>query len=274
DCFGNVYVIGGGTGSGPDVTLNLNLRYSPSDATWTPMAPVPTPLRAFGSIALVDGEFAPRELFYIFGGFNGSSPINTLNIYNTITNPWSTGAPIPPTGGGFGVGVCQVNGRIFLAGGSNSQTAAFEYDVASNTYSTIAPMGGGGAYRTHCAGVDATDECHCFANGFDSNFHVVYHVGANNWTVGPFMPLGVTDPAVMTVDTEVYVVGGSVPGTPARTQILDGLTNTWLANGPNLPTALNNTSGTANIAVSPVTIFVEGGYDGFGSVPFNYSYAP
>ncbi len=265
DYFGNVYVIGGGTGSGPDVTLNLNLRYSP-DGSWTTMAPVPTPLRAFGAIALVDGDSAPHELFYIFGGFNGSAPINTLNIYNTTTNTWSTGAPIPPAGGGFGVGVCQVNGRIFLAGGATSFTLGWEYHVDTNTYSPIAPMGGGGAYRTHAAGVDATNECHFFANGFDGRDHNVYHVDSNTWTFGTLMPIGVTDPAVAAVGSDIYVAGGPVPGVPGYTQILDGLTGTW-SMGPRLPGPVNNTSGT----LANNTFYVEGGYNGVNSIPTNYS---
>lgn len=266
DCFGNVYVIGGGTGAGPDITLNLNLKYSP-DGTWTTMAPVPTPLRAFGSIALVDGPGGPNELFYIFGGFNGSAPINTLNIYNTSANTWSTGAPIPPAGGGFGVGVCIVNGRIFLGGGSNSFTSGFEYHLDTNTYTTIAPMGGGGAYRTHAAGVDATNDCHFFANGFDARDHNVYHVDTNTWTFGVLMPIGVTDPAVAAIGTNIYVMGGPVPGVPGYTQVFDALTNTWSTTSNRLPSSVNNTSGTA----AGGTLYVEGGYDGNGSVPPNYS---
>ena len=272
DCFGYVYVIGGGTGTGPDITLNLLQRYSPGDNTWTNMANIPTPLRAFGAVALVDGDFGAREKFYVFGGFDGTAPTNTLRIYNTITDTWSTGASIPPTGGGFGVGVCQVGNRIFLAGGSNNFTAGMEYHVDTNTYTDIAPMGSGGAYRTHCAGVDSAQECHCFGNGFDSNQHFVYHVATNTWTNGTVMPLGVTDPAVASLDPLVYVVGGSVPSTPAWTQIWDTSTNTW-SRGPNLPTSLNNTSGTIDLGVSPPTLFVEGGYDGVGSVPYNYSLA-
>ena len=273
DCFGYVYVIGGGAGPGPDVTLNTNMRYSPSDNTWMAMATVPGPagrgLRAFGSIALVDAN----ERFLIFGGYDGVTPINTLNIYDAMTDTWSTGAPIPNTGGGFGTGVCQVNGRIFLAGGSNNITAGFEYHLDTNTYTTIAPMGGGGAYRTHCAGVESRSECHCFGNGFDSPQHFVYHADTNTWTNGLAMPLGVTDPAVVSQGDLVYVMGGSVPAPPARTQIFDANAGTW-SNGPAMPTALNNTSGTLNIGVSPATIFVEGGYDGTNSVPYNYSYAP
>jgi len=273
DSNGNVYVIGGGAGPGPDVTLNTLWMYSPPDDTWTQMANVPTPLRAFGAVAVVStpltGKFADQ--FYVFGGFNGVSPINTLNIYDVGSDAWSTGTSIPPTGGGFGAAVCVVNGRIFVAGGSGGAFSAFEYDPGSDSYTAIAPLPAPGGVRSHGAGVDDLNECHTFGFSFDSTNHYIYDVDANVWTVGPPMPVGVTDPAVVTLGTDIYVIGGFCPFMAceiARTQIFNALDRTW-SNGPDLPGPLNNTSGTLAID----TIYVEGGYDGeiMQSVPVNYS---
>lgn len=268
DSNGNVYVIGGGTGVLPDVTLNTTWMYSPLDNTWTQMADVPTPLRGFGSVAILRtplGGGGVSDQFFVFGGDNGSSPINTLNIYDVTSDTWSQGANIPPSGGGFGVAVCQVNGRIFLAGGSTSTTAAFEYDPASDSYTSIASLPFPGAFRTHGAGVDLLNECHTFANGLENVFHYIYSVDTNTWIVGQPMPVPVTDPAVVAVGTEIYVIGAPA-GFVARTQIFNALDRTW-SNGPDLPGPVNNTSGTLAID----TIYVEGGFDGSQSIPTNYS---
>jgi hypothetical protein len=273
DCFGYVYVIGGGTGVVPDVTLNLLMRYAPADNTWTQMANIPSRLRAFGAVALVDGEGGPREKFYVFGGFDGVNPLATLHIYDVLTDAWTTGAPVPHPEGVFGAGVCQVNGRIFVAGGASTFafTDAYEYHLDTNTYSSVAPMPGGGTYRTHAAGIDALGECHFMSNGFDLQQHYVYNVASNTWATAQIIPTPVFDPAVVAVDTDVYVMAGP-PGQTAVTQIYNTMTHTW-SNGPNLPGPTNNTSGTLNIGMSPATIFVEGGYNGSTSIPPNYSYA-
>lgn len=71
---GQIFVIGGGLGYGPDVTLNQTWQYNPGADTWTQMADVPTPIRAFGSAVQRNGSI------YVFGGFDGQTPLSTLYI--------------------------------------------------------------------------------------------------------------------------------------------------------------------------------------------------
>lgn len=74
------------------------------------------------------------------------------------------------------------------------------------------------------------------------------------------MPFGVTDPVVVTDQTNIYVVGGGgpTPRGPGHTQIWDLTAGTW-SQGPLLPApALDNTAGDISFGV----IYTNGGFDG------------
>lgn len=123
-------------------------------------------------------------------------------------------------------------------------------------------------YRMHASGIDDLGVVHTFAGGFDGTTHYIYNANADAWSVSIPMPTGVTDPGVVTVGHQLYVMGGPVPGGPGRTQIFDADGVGWSA-GPNLlPATTNNTS--AALAATGA-IFVEGGFNGTASILVNWS---
>jgi N-acetylneuraminic acid mutarotase len=89
---GKIYLIAGRTG-GQYTTVALNEVYNPETDTWTTKEPIPYPVVQYAS-AVVDDKI------YIIGGQDEyelpSNPnLNITQIYDTITNTWTFGAPLP-----------------------------------------------------------------------------------------------------------------------------------------------------------------------------------
>lgn len=110
--------------------------------SWTTGANMPTPRTgaATGTIAVS----ALGSKIYVVGGV--TAPYGTIlavnEIYNTQTNTWTTGAPMPiPTCYTAG---SVVNGILYVIGGSNGiggeTDAVFAYNPATDIWSTVAPL--------------------------------------------------------------------------------------------------------------------------------------
>jgi N-acetylneuraminic acid mutarotase len=273
DCNGYLYSVGGGRG-GALTPTNQVLLYDASQDAWFPRASVPVNpgIRSFNSAVSLPG------FIYVFGGFNGTSVLNTTWIYDIANDSWSQGANMP--GPRFGSAVTVVPGadgasdQIFISGGfaglmvGDETNTAWSYDPASDTFSVLAsmpiPLG-----RIHATTVPDLREVHVFAGGFDGQFHLVYFLDEDRWAAGPPMPFGVTDPGVVTVDGLIYVVGGggAPPRGPGHTQIFDPVSRSW-SQGPLMPApAIDNTTG----ALANGSIYVVGGFNGVGTSSTNYS---
>ncbi len=251
---GKLYVIGGGIGPGPNERINQVWEFDPATDTWTRKADVPAPGAGstFGSAAEVGGTI------YVFGGVVGPPGDilihNRLWKYNVATNTWTRGRDLPVDN--FGSAVAAVGTKIYLAYGSGFVTQTWEYDTVADTFTRKADAPSIPApFRVHA---DATgNEMHAFAGGFTGTAHVIYNAATNTWTIGPPMPFGVTDPAVVALGGKYYVIGGRPV---ARTQVFDPGTNTWSQGPPvaNLPAGVDNTDG----AALGGSIHLAGGFDG------------
>lgn len=267
---GVVYSIGGGIGAGPDGAIDKLIAYDPASDTYTELASVPgfpDGYRAYGAAVNVNG------LVYVFGGISGGQTVtNKTSIYDPSTDTWSAGADMPQ--GRFGATAGAVAGKIYVAGGGTPDFQLaftnFEYDTDTDTWATKAaiPASTPNPFRLHGVGDENAGVMHAFAGGFDGRNHLIYDPMADAWSNGPLMPFGVTDPGVVIINTNIYVLGGPLSGN-GRAQIFDTVGGTW-SQGPMMPSPINNTSA----AAVDGTIYVIGGFNGTGSVPFNYSWTP
>ncbi len=249
---GDLYLIGGGTGFGPDVRIDQVWAFDPLANGWSRKSDVPSPGVGtnFGSAAALGGRI------YVFGGMNSPQgfPVahRALWIYDVATDTWSRGSDLPIEN--FGAAVAAIDGKIYLAYGSGFFTQTWQYDPATDTYTRRAdapfvPQ----TSRLH--GVALNGEMHAFAGGFGGTAHVIYNPGADQWRVGPDMPVGVTDPAVGVLGGKAVLVGGQPQ---AVTQIFDPTTNQWSQGAPILgaTNGVDNTTG----AVLGKTFHVVGGF--------------
>jgi subtilisin-like proprotein convertase family protein/N-acetylneuraminic acid mutarotase len=130
---------------------------------------------------------------------------------------------------------CTDGVNIYVMGGANSTTGApttalYRYNVASNTYTLLAPFS-----------VATWNQSSVFLNGKIYKFGgsaaagsatalEIYDVASNTWSTGASMPLGLSFIAATTAGGYIYSVGG-VNGTTgagsAKTYRYDPATNTW-----------------------------------------------
>ncbi len=261
-----LYVIGGGTGSGPDTRVDQLWVYDPQAGSWTHKTDVPPPGIGsnFGSAAELDGKI------YLFGGINGPPgpvvPHRALWRYDIASDSWSRGADLPTDN--FGAAVAAIGGKIYIAYGSGFGTQTWQYDPATDSYTrkADAPLVPA-TNRLH--GVALGGEMHAFAGGFEGNSHVIYNPATDSWRLGPSMPFTATDPAVGVLGGKVMVVGGRPV---AHSQIFDPVTNSWSQGAPidGATSGIDNTEG----AVLGMTFHVVGGFDGTTGVSSHWQLHP
>jgi hypothetical protein len=175
---GKIYVIGGGTGVGPDARIDQVWAFDSTTSTWTRKADVPAPGIGsnFGAAVELGGKI------YAFGGVIGPpGPITitrTLWRYDIAADTWSRGADLPVDN--FGAAVGAIGGKIYIAYGSGFLTQTWQYDPATNTYTRKADAPGiPTTNRVH--GAVLNGEMHAFAGGFEGSAHVIYNAVTNTW---------------------------------------------------------------------------------------------
>jgi len=143
-----IYVIGG-TGGACGCDLNTVEIYDPFYKSWTPGAAMPTP-RSGLTVCILN------NLVYAIGGNNGPNFLSTLEVYDPISNKWST----PETGGWFhpmaNMTSSVVDNKIYIIGGYDGLSeldSVFIFDPSSNSWSSAATTGNFAARQEHTAGV-------------------------------------------------------------------------------------------------------------------------
>jgi hypothetical protein len=101
---GTIYIVGGVTAEG---TSDRLYRYNVYFNEWTPLPPLPIPLRGMG-VTCYQGKI------YVAGGLTGV--MDRLYIYSISKNNWKRGADLPDPTGGANLGAWD--GKLFLMGGS------------------------------------------------------------------------------------------------------------------------------------------------------------
>ncbi|MCB0358245.1 MAG: IPT/TIG domain-containing protein, partial [Bdellovibrionales bacterium] len=137
---GVMYIVGHHT--------NQTLSFDLSTGLWRDDHAVRPFIGDHHAAEVVDGKW------YLIGGIGGSSDLK-VQIYDPLTDSWSTGQDIPFSSGSGSTAV--IDGKIYLAGGldstQNQETAnTAVYNPVSNSWTMLTPMLAG---RHHAA--SATD---------------------------------------------------------------------------------------------------------------------
>jgi N-acetylneuraminic acid mutarotase len=139
---GKIYVMGGRTDSTSDLsTVDI---FDPATNSWiTPMTTGNYTPRSLASACVVNNKI------YVIGGATGSSSsticIGTLEVYDTVTNSWTTQATTGTFTPRYGMACVATGGRIYtMAGGfvGTSFSSILEiFDPSTNTWSTPVTTG-------------------------------------------------------------------------------------------------------------------------------------
>jgi N-acetylneuraminic acid mutarotase len=93
--------------------------------------------RGFSGAVFLNGKI------YVIGGNDGQRTLNYTEIYDTATDTWSYGQPMPTPRRGFAI--AQLNGKIYCFGGYNLETRttltnAEVYDTVLNKWEKLPNM--------------------------------------------------------------------------------------------------------------------------------------
>jgi N-acetylneuraminic acid mutarotase len=130
---GILYAVGGDVSG---TWLSTVEAYDPVSDTWSTKAAMPT-ARSYPAAGVVDG------ILYAVGGSNpfGSPPLGslpTLEVYDPVSNTWSTKAPMPTPRWYLAAGA--VNEILYAVGGYQDLSTVEAYDPASDNWTRVAPM--------------------------------------------------------------------------------------------------------------------------------------
>jgi formylglycine-generating enzyme required for sulfatase activity/N-acetylneuraminic acid mutarotase len=215
-------------------------------SAWVTKTPMPTAIIYMG-IAVLNNKI------YCIGGYDGSSYISTVEVYDPATDKWTT-LPDMPTARAPAAAV--FNNKIYVIGGGDIGTVE-EYDPSANTWVPKTPMP-----TVRQPGVAMIDSIIYAIGGYNSitgslGTNESYDPSTDTWTSLTDMTARNSTP-VAAAGGKVYAFGGEYwPNTPLNlVQEYDPLGNAW-ATKTVLPTARTRA---AAVAVSG-KIYVIGGTD-------------
>jgi uncharacterized repeat protein (TIGR01451 family) len=260
------YLLGGFDASGN--TANQVFLYDAAQDVWKARANLPTAL-ANASAACYQGRI------YLLGGYNGSTVVDQMNIYDISTNAWRTVLHgLPSARMGAALGLWQ--GKLYLAGGVTSETPSpiitktlNIYDIASDNWTKGSPV----PQPVSFAGYAQSGGELFLAGGWSSlnpittlSSSLRLNFVANNWSVGPSLPAKRAEFALLASDTSLYALGGvNASGILTNSVIqLDRSTwpaGVWSASLPNLSQGTRSFLATCT-SVDGGRLWFPGGFTG------------
>ena len=272
---GKIYAIGGSTASGaypPDAFANrfvgTNEVYDPTIDTWATRASMPTPRNHF-AIA------AHQNKIYCIGGAVGITldersgyysytTIGVNEVYDTITNSWTTKASLPFNGMKLQANV--VNGQIFVMQGFY----LYMYDPITDSWTNktsmpATPLQGSGSPPVSAVvgnKIIVTGEFQTTTSLHSEQKVMIYDAETDSWSEGKTGATMVFNGAAIATTgvyapQRVYVLGlarGTFPSLSTN-QVYDPVSDTWAAASV-MPTLRIG----FGVAVVDDVLYVIGGY--------------
>jgi N-acetylneuraminic acid mutarotase len=220
------------------------------------MTEMPT-ARARLGVAVVDGKI------YAIGGGTWIDYFGTNEMYDPVTNIWTTKSSMPTPRTSFGIAV--VDNKIYCIGGGIGVNEV--YDPTTDTWETKTSM------PTSSSGLEAhLVNGKIYLIGGTSNVNEVYDPATDSWSTKTPIPIGVSGYASAVIDNKIYIIGGAVG--LSHNQIYDTETDMW-TNGASLPTGVDSAAAGVTAGVTDTQrIFVIGGKENLDAVNLNQVYDP
>jgi hypothetical protein len=179
----------------------------------------------------------PNGKVFVAGGATSGATLGSAEIYDPVTNAWSTAAPMADPRMGP-IATLLGNGKVLLAGtmGAPVNTAEL-YDPNSNAWS---PAGTMSASRSNGTSTELDDGRVLFVGGSGMNplaTAEIYNPGTNSWTAAASVVTGRSaHTATLLQNGKVLVASGfNGGGVINSVEIYDPAANTW-SPGPAMAT--------------------------------------
>jgi hypothetical protein len=211
-----IYIIGGRINGG--VTTGINEVYDPTKDIWETKTPMPTSREDLeanvvnGNIYLISG-LAPDPKYSAKS--NTFVLTNITEVYNPISDSWSTATSIPTAVADYASAV--VDDKIFIISGSNraiqNLTQIYTPETDTWTFGSQIPRGVQAAMAVATTGTTVSKAIYVMG-GFEGfvwavDYVQIYHPENDSWTTGIPLPTARYDLALTVVDDMIYAIGGS-----------------------------------------------------------------
>ncbi|MEP7103702.1 MAG: kelch repeat-containing protein [Candidatus Dojkabacteria bacterium] len=171
--------------------------------------------------------------WYLWGGSSSSAlttKLNTMDIYDFLTNTWTTG-----TAGGTARDFHQAqvyNGKIYFVTGCTNNlltantTVVDIYDIVTDSWSTGTS---GGTGRCAASSVLYNGKIYIWAGYTGSNLNSldIYDINANSWSTGAAGGTARRFQTAVLYNGKMYNFGGFIAAVTNTVDIYDFQTNTW-----------------------------------------------
>ncbi|MEK5447472.1 Kelch repeat-containing protein [Paenibacillus sp. FSL R7-0331] len=253
---GIIYSIGGSAGAMPYKDVQA---YNPATNTWTKKADMPT-ARSSASVVVAEGKI------YVLGGYTGNfyswtggSAVNTVEMYDPLTDSWTTKSPMLfPAGSTSAV---NYNNKIYVFGGLTTNVTSIAkvqvYDTQNDSWSEKRSI----PQAIHGTGaVTYNDKIYLVGGRYIGNnvavdFFQEYDPLNDSWMMKTSLPTQRNAPSVVVYKNNIIAIGGSTPNVEtASVVVYDFTTNSWSA----FP-SLNDARAGSSAVVYKDRIFVFGG---------------
>lgn len=224
---------------------------------WTNKANIPTARIGMGVCVL-------GSKIYTFGGNDGNAISNKVEVYDILTNNWSSKTPMQNTRGFFAT--CISNNNIYLIGGTQNETftpvlSLTEEFIPStsgwNSKADLPTPRGAAAYASVFGKIYVISGRTGYKDQYSqypqTNVVEVYDPTNNSWTEKASIPQSRTHSCSIVFDNKIYVIGGE----GRIVQLYDPASDSWTTKAE-LP---SGTFHNASAAVANGKIYVFGGFD-------------
>lgn len=234
---GKVYSVYGYMGG--DDTADL-YAYDPDAGSWSKLGTSPAGTREAPAGAFIGGKI------YSSGGWGASgAPLGVTSIYDTASNAWSTGAPMPTPYAGSGH--ASLGGKLYVVGGCTASACGTQdvqvYDTAANSWAKLANYPEKTSWIS-CGGISGVLYCAGGNTGAaTSKKAYAYTPSTDSWAPIADIPNDFWGAGYAAANGKLVVSGGVVSASSAVTNTgyaYDPAANTWSAL-PNSNTSLYRT---------------------------------
>ncbi|MCG1025143.1 kelch repeat-containing protein [Dehalobacter sp.] len=257
---GKVYAIGGERYNGSINVLNTVEAYDPAVDSTTVGVTYPVARSGLG-VADLNGKI------YAIGGSNGSSILNTAQVYNGIT--WSTITSMPTAR--KDLGLAAINNRLYAIGGYNGSSYLSnveEYNPETNTWCTKNNM----STARSSFGITVVSGRIYVIGGYNGNSLATveaYDPVTDTWSTLTSMLTARYDFHAVNNIGLIYTIGGRNNSTLNTVERFDPISNTW-STETSMPTARYG----LGAAVVKGKIYAIGGNDGNNYLSIVEEYNP
>jgi hypothetical protein len=172
---------------------------------------------------------------YSFAGVSNGAVIATSYKFDGTT--WT---PIAPTPQGLEYPAAVTDGaNIYILGGASTTGASlntlYRYNVAANTYTTLAPFSTG-VWNTTAVYLNGKIYKFCGTAAASTNVMEIYDIASNTWSAGPVYPQALSFVTAIARNGKIYSAGGVATATLTATNkaySFDPATGVW--DDPSVP---------------------------------------